>query len=145
MDTIVKLFKEGFPQQEETLFSIPAGIPGFEDNEQYSLMSANTEDPMMWLEMLARSHHGFLVVSPADVVPNYAPDISQQDVEFLGIQDFTDAFVINIATLRDSEIFVNLQAPIVVNRHTLIGRQCVPTNVWEFTAAHPLSLLANAA
>ena len=44
----------------------------------------------MWLQMIGQANQGFVVVSPANVVPDYAPDISPQDIEFLGIRTAAD-------------------------------------------------------
>ena len=67
------------------------------------------------------------------------------DIEFLGIQSPADALMLNIVTVRNEQATVNLKGPIVVNRHTLIGKQCIPTNVAEYALQHPMSPMPVAA
>jgi flagellar assembly factor FliW len=79
------------------------------------------------------------------VVPNYAPDIADADTEFLGIQSPADAILLNIATIRNGEATINLKGPIVINKNTLVGKQCIPTNVAEFALQQAVSQVPVAA
>ena len=58
-----------------------------------------------------------------------------------GIQSPADALLLNIVTVRDGQATVNLKGPIVINRHTLIGKQCIPTNVANFALQHPMNAM----
>lgn len=79
--------------------------------------------------------------SPLLVVSDYRPDISNEDAEYLGLNDPADALVVNIVTLRGkSGATVNLKGPIVINRHTLVGKQVIPNNAAKFALNHPLSV-----
>jgi flagellar assembly factor FliW len=80
------------------------------------------------------------------VAPEYAPDLSEQDVDFLGIKNADDAIVLNIVTIHASgEATVNLKGPIILNRYTLVGKQVIPTNVQSFSLRHPILPLPVAA
>ena len=49
--------------------------------------------------------------------------------------------MLNIVTLRGKQsATINLKGPIVINRHTLIGKQVILANAADFTLQHPLSL-----
>ena len=50
--------------------------------------------------MLADPKRAFLAVPPNHILHDYQPDISELDVDFLGLSDPADAFVLNIVTLR---------------------------------------------
>jgi flagellar assembly factor FliW len=120
----------------ENIISMPLGLLGFEQVKQYVLLATPEEDPFLWLQMLDNPNQGFVVVPPATAVPDYTPDISQGDIDFLAIKDPADAIVLNIVTVRGAETSVNLKGPLIINRHTLVGKQCIPTNVTAFALQH---------
>jgi flagellar assembly factor FliW len=124
---------------------MPVGLLGFEQVKKYVLLATPEEEPFMWLQMLDNPSQGFVVVPPVAVVPSYAPDIPQADVEALGIKSPDDAIILNIVTVRNGETTVNLKGPIVVNRNTLVAKQCIPTNVAAFALQQPISLVPVAA
>ena len=145
MKTVDTFGPHGLRQDQSILISMPGGLLGFEDMKRFQLIMVPEEEPLMWLEMLDRPNHGFLAVSPATALPGYNPQISQQDREFLGIQNPSEMMLVNIVTLRNDEAFANLKGPIVINRRTLVARQCVPVNVLDFSLEHPVRALAVAA
>ena len=124
---------------------MPGGLLGFEDMKRFQLIMVPEEAPLMWLEMLDRPNHGFLAVSSTAALPGYNPQFSQPDMEFLGVTGPSELMLINIVTLRNEEAFANLKGPIVINRRTLIARQCVPVNVLDYSLEHPVRALAAAA
>jgi flagellar assembly factor FliW len=133
------------PVNKENIISMPLGLLGFEQVKKYVLLITPEEEPFQWLQMLDQSNQGFVVVSPSVAGPDYAPDIAPADIEFLGIQSPADALVLNIVTVRNSQATVNLKGPIVINRHTLVGKQCIPTNVADFALQHPMTQMPIAA
>jgi flagellar assembly factor FliW len=133
------------PVKNENVISMPLGLLGFEQVKNYVLLITPGEEPFLWLQMLENQSQGFVVVTPSSVVPDYAPDISQDDIEFLGIKSSADALVLNIVTVRNGQATVNLKGPIVINRNTMTGKQCIPTNVTEFALQHPMNSLPVAA
>jgi len=132
---------EILPVTTENVVRLPLGLLGFEDIKQYVLLSKPDEAPFLWLQMLDDPNLAFLVVPPAAVISDYSPDISPEEVEFLGLIDSQDTLVFNIVTLRSSgNGTVNLKGPIIVNRHTLIGKQVVPLNAMDYSSQHPLPI-----
>jgi flagellar assembly factor FliW len=122
-----------------TLIKLPYGLLGFERAKNYALVANPQEEPFLWLQMLDSGRKAFLVVSPFLVMPDYLPDIPPDDVEFLGLTDPSDALVYNICTLRGpGKATINLKGPIVINRHTLIGKQVIPNNATQYGLCHPL-------
>lgn len=145
MKTVELDAPQRLPVKPENIISIPLGLLGFEQVKKYVLLGAPEEEPFLWLQMLDNPNQGFVVVPPASVVPNYNPDIPQADVDALGIKNSADAIVLNIVTVRGNESTVNLKGPLVINRHTLVGKQCIPVNVTNFALQHPISSLPVAA
>ena len=67
------------------------------------------------------------------------PDIPAADADFLQLEEPSDALLFSICTLRPNELpTVNLKGPIVINRHTLVAKQCIPDNAAQFSLRHPL-------
>ncbi len=124
---------------ERIIVQLPYGLLGFEKIKRYVLVANRSEDPFMWLQMLEGDNKAFLIVSPFLVMPDYQPDIPAADVDFLNLTDPTDALVFNICTLRGKiRPTINLKGPLVINRHTLIGKQVIPQNAEQYSLAHPL-------
>jgi flagellar assembly factor FliW len=121
---------------------MPAGLLGFEHVKNYELLGSREEAPFMWLRMEDDPNLAFLVIEPGYVVEDYQPDISEAEVEFLGLSNADDAWVLNIVTLHnDGKATVNLKGPILINRHTLVAKQVVPLNAPEFSLQHPLPVV----
>jgi flagellar assembly factor FliW len=133
------------PVKTENVISMPLGLLGFEPVKKYVLLTTPEEEPFLWLQMLDNPNQGFIVLSPTIALPDYAPDIAQADVEFLGIQKPDDALLLNIVTVRNGQATVNLKGPIVINRQTFLGKQCIPTNVADFALQHPMNAMPVAA
>ena len=54
-----------------------------------------------------------------------------------------DTMILNIVTLlpeQPSKISLNLVGPIIVNRKTLVGKQCIINNHEDFSARHILDV-----
>lgn len=127
--------------QDENIVHLPLGLLGFETVKEYVLLAKPEEAPFLWLQVLGKPSTAFLVVPPAAVVPDYRPDLSEEDVAFLGLKQPEDALLLNIVTLRGpKEATVNLKGPVVINRHTFIGKQVIPVNAAEYPVRHPLSV-----
>lgn len=125
----------------ENVIRFPDGLLGFEHVKEYVLLSQPQEEPFMWLRMLENDNKRFLVLSPFVAVPDYQPDIANEDVRFLGLVSPADALVVNIVTLRGNrQATINLKGPIVINRHTLVGKQVIPNNAAKFEVNHPLPI-----
>jgi flagellar assembly factor FliW len=143
MKTVTSNEPEPLIVKHENVIQLPLGLLGFEHIKKYVLFANEKEQPFMWLQMLDAPGQAFLVIQPGLVIPAYAPDISKDDAAFLGLSSPADALLINIVTLRGvSQATVNLKGPIVLNRHTLVGKQVIPLNAVEFNLRHPLPAAA---
>jgi flagellar assembly factor FliW len=117
---------------------LPLGLLGFEQIKTYSLITKPDQEPFLWLAVPEGEDLAFLVVPPSFVMPDYAPDLSDEDVDFLEIRNPNDAIVLNIVTLRsEGSATVNLKGPIVINRHTMIGKQVVLSRS-DYPIQHPI-------
>ena len=85
----------------------------------------------------------FIVLEPGGIIPNYSVEIADGDAEVLGITGPEDTMIVNIVTLpadQSGKIFLNLVGPIIVNRSTLVAKQCIINNHEEFSARHLLDV-----
>ena len=125
--------------EQDNVLHLPLGLLGFEKIKKYVLLADPDEAPFLWLQVMDDPNLAFLVLFPLTVIPNYRPDITDEDAAFLDLEDPEDAIVLSIVTLRpEGQSTVNLKGPIVLNRRTLIGKQVIPVNAAEFSLQHPL-------
>lgn len=131
--------RDGQAPADAGVLQFPAGLLGFEQAKRYVLLGSREEAPFMWLQMLDEPRLAFLVIEPGYVVPDYAPEISDADVQALGLERAEDAWVLNIVTVHpDGRATVNLKGPVLINRRTLVARQVIPLNVSQYPLQHPL-------
>jgi len=118
---------------------LPMGLLGFEQIKDYVVLANPAEHPFAWLQVEENASLAFIVVDPFLVVPDYRPDIPQPDVNFLGLKDAGDALLLNIVTVHGPDrATINLKGPIVINRHTHVGKQVIITNATDYSVQHPL-------
>jgi flagellar assembly factor FliW len=125
--------------QERQMIHLPFGLLGFEQIKEYLLLTEPAQKPFRWLQVLNDPTLAFLLISPAEFMDDYTPDIPDEDAGFLDICRPEDALIYNIVTLRPRGIStVNLKGPIVLNRFTLRGKQVILLNANAYSLSHPL-------
>ena len=123
--------------------SLPQGLFGFADVRFLDLVYDEEELPFMWLREEKKDGLAFIVLEPGGIIPNYSVEVSDADVKVLGITGPEDTMILNIVTLPPDQvgkISLNLVGPIIVNRRTLVGKQCIINNHEEFSARHLLDV-----
>ena len=88
----------------------------------------------------------FIVLEPGGIIPDYSVEIADADVELLGISSAEDTMILNIVTLpsdKGSKISINLVGPIIVNRNSLVSKQCIINNHEKYSARYVLDLSDN--
>jgi len=139
MNTLELMEREQPTTHTNNVILLPYGLLGFERVKNYSLLANPGENPFQWFQMLDDARHAFLVLPPGAAVSNYEPDLEDQDVQFLELNDPSDALVFGIVTMRGAgRATVNLKGPIVINRRTWVGKQVIPNNAAQYPVRHPL-------
>ena len=112
---------------QEQLYSFEEGIPGFPEEKQFALIPFGKNTPFMILQSTEAKQIGFVLALPYTFKPDYAFDLSKQDVETLKIEKQEDIITYAIITLKDTlpNSTMNLLAPIIINTKTRQGRQIV--------------------
>ncbi len=129
------------PSHSGNRVTLPLGLLGFERTKNYALLADPAEQPFAWLKAEGESSLAFVVIDPFVVLPGYKPEIPDADAEFLGIKTAEDAVMLGIVTLHGSnQATMNLKGPIVINRHSHIGKQVILANSAEYSVQHPLSV-----
>ena len=141
----MKVSTDLFPSEltaDQTLqFKLPEGLVGFPKHQSFTLTSVPDQAPFLWMHLEGPDPLNFIVLEPTGFIPGYELELFDEDAAFLGIKDSQDAIVLNVVTVRHnapSEATVNLAGPIVVNRRTRIGKQCILANYFRYSAHHPL-------
>jgi len=139
MNSVENIALAPTPAQAESTIRIPMGLLGFERIKEYVLLSDPAEEPFLWLQVSDDAKLAFLVVAPQPLLPAYKPEISPEDVAFLGLASAAEAALLSIVTVRGpNKATLNLKGPIVLNRRTLVAKQVIPSNASEFSVQHPL-------
>ncbi len=139
MNRTVTTEKGRSDEGNECRLRTPLGLLGFEKIKSFTLQAEPHDEPFLWLKAAGTTDLAFLVISPFVVVPNYRPEIPEEDARFLGLNSPEEALIFNIVTVRGpGQATVNLKGPIVLNRSTLLAKQVIPLNAPELSVAHPL-------
>ncbi|MFP4178953.1 MAG: flagellar assembly protein FliW [Spirochaetaceae bacterium] len=111
--------------------TFPSGILGFENLKEYVLLDA-LQQPFYWLQSLDVQKIAFVLIEPTVFRPDYTPDVADTDLEAIGIDpsEMDKLLIFAIVTVPENyrEMTANLQGPVIINRETHVGRQCVTLN-----------------
>jgi flagellar assembly factor FliW len=131
------------PDTSSNLVQIPLGILGFEQFKNYALLADPAEKPFAWLKAVDERPLSFVVIDPFVVLPDYKPEIPESDVHFLGLKEAGDALLLGIVTIHGSNLAtMNLKGPVVINRHSHVGKQVIIANAADYSIHHPLPVAA---
>ena len=129
--------------QKSHELTLPQGLFGFSEIKTMELFYDKEELPFMWLREQEKNGLAFIVIEPGGIIPDYSVEISDADVEILGITGSDDTMILNIVTLpseQSSKISVNLVGPVIVNRNSLVAKQCIINNHEKYSARFLLDL-----
>jgi len=134
---------ETAPKVSTNLVQLPLGLLGFEQMKNYALLADPAEKPFAWLKVVDEKPLSFVVIDPFVVFPDYKPEIPPSDVSFLGIKEASDALLLGIVTIHGpNRATMNLKGPVVINRHSHIGKQVIIANAVDYSVDHPLPVAA---
>ncbi len=121
---------------------LPAGMVGLPQATEFELVSTAESLPIMWLRSTGEDRLNFPVVEPGTLVPHYELELNDADAEFLGdVSSSTPPLVLTVLTVKSlapQKATINLVGPIVINRHTLVGKQVLLANYERYSVEHPV-------
>lgn len=108
---------------ENHLVNIPSGLFGFEEYTDFALIESHYE-PFIWLQSVQDMNLAFLVIDPFIICDDYEADISDKELEKIGISDPGDVAVLAIVTIPGDggDVTANLQGPLIINKK---NRKCM--------------------
>jgi flagellar assembly factor FliW len=121
------------------ILTFPAGIPGFEKNTQFVIVSIPEYVPFEWLVCIDGSQLRFAIINPLLFASDYAPKIIKEQIEDLTIEKPEDLLLYAIVTIRENplESTANLSGPIIINRAKKLGKQVI-TDDDRYTTREPI-------
>jgi flagellar assembly factor FliW len=122
---------------ESSIIDVPDGLLGFDERRRFVLIPADEVGAYSWLHALDDPELAFLVVVPNFFFPDYAPELTDDEVEVLGLSDPDAAQVLCIVTISDDQVTANLLGPLVLNVETKVARQVVLADQ-DFSVRTPL-------
>jgi len=111
---------------DKQLLRFPRGLFGFEELREFVILDA-TQQPFYRLQSIERVEVAFVLIDPTFFRPDYAPDVDPTELAEIGIQSADDVLVFSIVTIPPTaqRMTANLQGPLILNRRTHEGRQCI--------------------
>jgi flagellar assembly factor FliW len=113
---------------ERQIIQFPTGLFGFETLHDYVLMDAR-QQPFYWLQSLDVEQVAFVLIKPTVFNPAYKPGVMKSELESLNLKsdDDEEALVFSIVTFHedDQSMTANLQGPVIINKSSRKGKQCI--------------------
>lgn len=120
---------------EQSVMLFPDGIPAFEQEQRFLALRQPINEPLVFLQSLANPNLCFATLPALLACPGYQLSMAPEDLDALGLEAGRqpaigrDVLCLAILSLEENAPpTVNLLAPIVVNLHTLCGRQAIQTD-----------------
>jgi flagellar assembly factor FliW len=107
----------------------PQGLFGFEKLKDYLLLDAERQ-PFYWLQSMDAEDVAFVLVNPFLFRPDYEVNVSNEEVDGIGIRSPEKALIFSIVTIPQDggPMTANLQGPLIINRDTRMGKQAILTD-----------------
>jgi flagellar assembly factor FliW len=113
---------------ERQKITVADGLYGFEGLVDYLLMDAR-QRPFYWLQSLEVREVAFVLIDPTVIRPDYEADLDARDYEALGLDGPRDERFLQFAIVTIPEdrqdMTANLQGPVIINKESREGRQCI--------------------
>jgi flagellar assembly factor FliW len=130
-----------FDAEPADVLSFPQGLPGFEQNRQFVLLSADDLRPLQCLHAVAGPPASFLAIDPRVVWPRYRCVLREADRAKLGASEETPLVWLGLVAIDEGgAAHVNLRAPVVINPERMLGFQFVPHDT-IYPLRHPVAAL----
>jgi flagellar assembly factor FliW len=132
-------FYKNLVYSKEDIITFPSGIPGFDKNKSFVLVSIPDYVPFEWLVCVDGSPLRFAVINPLMFKPDYAPKIQKEQLEEMGFVKPEDVLLFVIVTINENplESTANLVGPIIINKARRIGKQVIVEDD-QYTTQEPI-------
>ncbi|WP_339205359.1 flagellar assembly protein FliW [Paenibacillus sp. FSL K6-3182] len=112
---------------EQTSYKFEQGIPGFEHLTQFIFEEVGDNLPMKLMKAGDEPSISLLVADPFLFYPEYEWQLPDHVKEELGINSEEEVEIWSVLTINTdfANATINLLAPIILNRRTLLGKQLI--------------------
>lgn len=114
--------------EEEKVIQFSAGIPAFEEEQEFVIIPYDEESPFVFLQSVQTAELAFLMTSPFVFFPEYQFELDDESIEALAIAREEDLLIYALLTLPGKDIkqmTANLLAPIVINQENHQAKQVI--------------------
>lgn len=112
---------------QEDVITFPHGVPGFESNKEFVIVSLADYAPFEWLVCIDGSKLRFAIVNPLLFLPDYEPKMTKEHLDEMKIAKHEDILLYTIITIRvnPADSTANLAGPILINKAARLGKQII--------------------
>ena len=128
-------------QANKCQIHLPYGLIGLQEMRRFDIAPIPATWPLLSMRSTQNEEVCFAVVEPQTLIAGYELEVTDDDAEQLRLNSAADVLVFNIVTIHSllpQFVTVNLVGPIIVNRHTLVGKQIIIANFEQYSAQHVL-------
>ncbi|HEX4666444.1 MAG TPA: flagellar assembly protein FliW [Chthoniobacterales bacterium] len=128
-------------EAEKGVIHLPYGLIGLPEMQRFEIAPMPGSWPLLSIRSAGSEELRLIVIEPNTLIAGYELEITDEDAELLRLDSADDALIYNIVTIHSLEpqyLTVNLVGPIVLNRHTSIGKQVIIANFEHYSAEHAL-------
>ena len=125
--------------QADQTWNFPKGIPGFENEKEFALLSIEDNNIFQVLQSTNTPDVAFIVANPYTVVTDYSINVDEPTIDLLDIKTESDVFVLGVLYLKNpfETSTINLQAPLIFQTKTKKAKQMI-LNDNTFNLRHPI-------
>jgi flagellar assembly factor FliW len=136
------------PCSEESVFDFPQGLPAFEEEKSFALITPSEGAPLVFLQSMARPGLCFAALPVLVADRGYQLGIAPEDLEELGLDAGcqpalgSEVIVLALLSLRgEFRATANLMAPVVLQVATRRGLQAIRRDS-RYSHEHPVAAVA---
>jgi len=129
---------------EDSLFTFPSGIPGFDEHRDFLFLKKSDTEPLVYMQSLDDRELCFILLPILVIDSNYRLEMSQDELEEIGLpvdrrpRIGEDVFCAALLCAGSgAPPTANLMAPVVVNLRNRMGVQAIQS-ASGYSNQHPL-------
>lgn len=124
---------------EQKILHFNQGLPGWESEKRFILISNEETEPFHWLQSLDGASLALAVINPYFLFPDYCPAVPERVFNELNVHDENDLLLLTVVVIpQDFEnMTTNLAAPILINAQKNLGLQVILENT-EYSLRCPI-------
>jgi flagellar assembly factor FliW len=133
LKTKTKYFGE-IEYAKEELLVFPAGLFGFEDEQEFLLLPFSDEGTLFSLQSVKTPELSFTLMHPFTLALDYAPVLREEELKSLGVQKSEELYYYVLCTVKEpvETSTVNMRCPLAINPDTRKGIQVIlDEDRWE--------------